>query len=201
VQSIPRALRWGAQAGAETGAAIPLSNQRIFKPCCGTGSSSDQAVGECQPRISIVRWNVAGDSRLRSSAHEPGEVVVERGYPGADSIHPGNSRIEELNNRYGRDLRLVLLAARTVCNTTTMITAMIIMPELLLRAARRPRDSRILCAAISQAAASAGEETLPDRSPSARLHRRLRCRLQPGNPSHHRCDCGFQASDTSKSGS
>ena len=90
---------------------MPLSNQRVFKPCCGTGSSSDQAEGECQPRISIVRWSVADDSRLRSSAHDPerpSEVVAERGCPGANSIHPGNSRIEELNNRHGRDLRLVL---------------------------------------------------------------------------------------------
>ena len=27
----------------------------------------------------------------------------------------------------------------------------------------------------------------------ARLHRRLRCRLQPGNPGYHRCDSGFRA--------
>src|SRR5215471_11409330 len=103
-----------AEAGAETGAAMPLSNQRIFKQRCGTGSSSDQAEGECQPRFSIVRWSVADDSRVRSSAHDPerpGEVVAERGCSGADSVHPGNSRVEKLSNRYCGDQRSVRFPA------------------------------------------------------------------------------------------
>jgi hypothetical protein len=31
---------------------MPLSNLPVFKQCCGTGPSSDQATGECQPRFS-----------------------------------------------------------------------------------------------------------------------------------------------------
>ena len=80
----------GAEAGAETGTPMPLSNLPVFKQCCGTGPSRDQAAGECQPRFSIVRWSVANDSRLRGSAHDPerpSEVVAERGCPWADSVH------------------------------------------------------------------------------------------------------------------
>ena len=87
----------GAEAGAETGTPMPLSNLPVFKQCCGTGPSSDQAAGECQPRFSIVRWSLADDSRLRGSAHDPerpSEVVAERGCPWTDSVHPGNLRIE-----------------------------------------------------------------------------------------------------------
>src|SRR6266481_1069547 len=87
----------GAEAGAETGTPMPLSNLPVFKQCCGTGPSRDQAAGECQPRFSIVRWSLADDSRLRGSTHDPerpSEVVAERGCPWADSIYPGNPRIE-----------------------------------------------------------------------------------------------------------
>ena len=87
----------GVEARAETGAPMPLSNLPVFKQCCGTGPSSDQAAGECQPRVSIVRWSVADDSRLRGSAHDPerpSEVVAARGCPWADSVHPSNPRIE-----------------------------------------------------------------------------------------------------------
>src|ERR1700682_2208451 len=88
---------------------MPLSNLPIFKQCCGTGPSRDQAAGECQPRFSIVRWGLAQDSRLRGSADDPkrpSEVVDERGYPWADSVHPGNPWIESpIVDR--RDWRLV----------------------------------------------------------------------------------------------
>ena len=61
----------GAEAGAETGTPMPLSNPPVFKQCCRTGPSRDQAAGECQPRVSIVRWSLSDDSRLRDSAHDP----------------------------------------------------------------------------------------------------------------------------------
>ncbi len=65
----------------------------------------NQAADQCQPRFSIVRWSLADDSRLRGTAHDPerpGEVVAERGCPWADSVHPGNPRIEKLNSRLMR---------------------------------------------------------------------------------------------------
>jgi hypothetical protein len=74
----------------------------VFKQCCGTGSSRDQAPGECQPRFSIIRWSVANDSRLRDSAHDPegpSAVVAERRCTWTDSVHPRNSRIEKLSHR------------------------------------------------------------------------------------------------------
>src|SRR5438445_6618296 len=77
----------GAEAGAETGTPMPLSNLPVFKQCCGTGPSRDQAPGECEPRFSIVRWSLADDSRLRGSAHDterPSEVGAERGCSWAD---------------------------------------------------------------------------------------------------------------------
>ena len=80
---------------------MPLSNLPIFKQCCGTRPSRHQAAGECQPRFSIVRWSVADDSRLRGCAHDPegpSKVVAERGCPWADSVHPRNPRIENLNS-------------------------------------------------------------------------------------------------------
>ena len=92
----------GAEAGAETGTPMPLSNLPVFKQCCGTGSSMDQAGSECQPRSSIIRWSLADDSRLRGSAYHPerpSEVVAERRCPWADPVHPGNPRIEKLNSR------------------------------------------------------------------------------------------------------
>jgi len=101
---------------------MPLSNLPVFKQCRGTGPSRDQAAGECQPRFSIVRWSLADDSRLRGSAHDPerpSEVVAERGCPWADSVHPGNPRIERLNNRYRRAGRIASVACRVVfCNTS-----------------------------------------------------------------------------------
>src|SRR5216684_655559 len=51
----------------------------------------------------FVRGSLADDTRLRGSAHDPkrpSEVVAERGCPWADSVHPGNPRIEELSHRY-----------------------------------------------------------------------------------------------------
>jgi hypothetical protein len=48
--------------------------------------------------ISIVRRSLAYDSRLRGCAHDPErprEVVGERGCLWADSVHPGNPRIEK----------------------------------------------------------------------------------------------------------
>ena len=68
-----------------------------LKQCGRTGPSSDQTASECQPRISIVRWRLADDSRLRGSAHDPerpSKVVAERGCPWSDSVHPRNLRIE-----------------------------------------------------------------------------------------------------------
>src|SRR6516225_3406410 len=79
-----------------------LSNLPIFKQCCGTGPSSDQAPGECQPEFPILRWSVADDSRLRGSAHDPerpSEVVAQGGCTWTDSVHPGNPRIGKLNSR------------------------------------------------------------------------------------------------------
>src|SRR5215472_7342438 len=61
----------GVEAGAETGTSMPLPNLPIFKQCCGTGPSRDQATSECQPRFSILRWSLANDSRLRGSTHDP----------------------------------------------------------------------------------------------------------------------------------
>jgi hypothetical protein len=60
---------------------MPLSHLPVFKQCCGTGPSSDQAAGECQPGISIIRWSLADDSRLRGSAHDPerSSEVVPKG--------------------------------------------------------------------------------------------------------------------------
>ena len=87
----------GAEAEAEAGTAMPLSNLPVSKQCCGTAPSRDQAASKCQPRFSIVRWSLGNDSRLRGSAHDlerPSEVVAERGCPWADSVHPGNPRIE-----------------------------------------------------------------------------------------------------------
>src|SRR5712692_1153682 len=60
----------GAEAGAETGTPMPLSDLPIFKQCSRTRPSRDQAAGECQPRFSIVRWSLADDSRLRGPAHD-----------------------------------------------------------------------------------------------------------------------------------
>ena len=60
--------------------AVPLSNLLIFIQCCGIRPSRDQAPGECQPGISIIRRSVANGSRLRDSAHDPErsrEMVAE----------------------------------------------------------------------------------------------------------------------------
>lgn len=89
----------GTEAGAEAGSPLPVSYLPVSKQCCGAGSSRDQTAGECQPRVSILRWSVANDSRLRGSSHDPerpSEVVAERGCGRADSVHPGNPRIEKL---------------------------------------------------------------------------------------------------------
>jgi hypothetical protein len=113
----------GAEAGAETRTPLPLSNLPLFKLCCGTGPPRDQAAGECQPGISIIRGSLANDSGLRDSAHDPersSEVVAERGRSWADSVHPGNPRIERLSNRYRRAWRSVRFADSVVfCNTSS----------------------------------------------------------------------------------
>jgi hypothetical protein len=93
----------GAEAGGKAWVPMPLSNLPVFKQCCGTGPSRDQAPGECQPGLSIIRWSMANDSRLRDSAHDPerpSEVVAERGCAWTDSVHPENPRIEKLSHRY-----------------------------------------------------------------------------------------------------
>jgi hypothetical protein len=66
------------EAGGETGTSMPLPNLPVFK------QSRDQAAGECQcqPRLSIVRWRLADDSRLRGSTHDPerpSEVAADGG--------------------------------------------------------------------------------------------------------------------------
>ena len=111
----------GTEAGAETGAAMPLSNLPVFKQCCGTGPSRDQAPSECQPAISIIRRSVANDSRLRDSAHDPersSEMVDEGECTWTDSVHPRNSRIEKLSHRH----RTLVWFGRPdrFCNTTVL---------------------------------------------------------------------------------
>jgi hypothetical protein len=54
----------------------------------------DQAPGECQPGISIIRWSVANDLGLGEPAldpERPSEVVAERGCTWTDSVHPEDS--------------------------------------------------------------------------------------------------------------
>src|ERR1700732_2729114 len=100
---------------------MPLSNMPVFKQCCGTGPSRDQAPSECQPGFSIIRWSVANDSRLRDSAHDPerpGEMVAERGCTWANSVHPGNSRIEKLSYRSRKLVGFGRL--NRFCNTTRL---------------------------------------------------------------------------------
>jgi hypothetical protein len=81
------------------------------------------AVGN-RPGVSIVRWSLADDSRLRGSAHDPerpGEVVTERGCPWADSVHPGNPRIERRNNRYRESLAIGSVRRQNrFCNTSEL---------------------------------------------------------------------------------
>src|SRR6202158_5286092 len=82
----------------------------------------EQAPGECQPGISIIRWSVANDSRLRDSAHDPerpGEVVAERGCTWTDSVHPGDARIEKLSHRYMKMVGFGRLSR--FCNTTVLL--------------------------------------------------------------------------------
>jgi hypothetical protein len=86
-----------AKARAEIRKPMPLVEPAVFKFCCGTGPSRDQAASECESRFSIVRWIRADGSRLRGSAHDPerpSEVVAENGCYWADSVHPPDPRIE-----------------------------------------------------------------------------------------------------------
>ena len=55
---------------------------------------------ECQSGVSIIRWSLENNSRVRDSAYDPerpSEVVAQRRCTWADSVHPGNFRIEELS--------------------------------------------------------------------------------------------------------
>jgi hypothetical protein len=76
---------------------------------------------ECQPRFSIVRWSLADDSRLRGSAYDPerpSDVVAERRCPWADPVHPGNPRIEKLNNDRRVGGWILFRRHHCFCNTT-----------------------------------------------------------------------------------
>ena len=54
----------GTEAGAEIGTSLPMPHVSIPEQYRGTGPSRDQTARECEPRVPILRWCVADDSRL-----------------------------------------------------------------------------------------------------------------------------------------
>ena len=80
------------------------SDELLPQQSLRAGSSRHQGSGECKPGLSIIRWRVENDSRIRDSAHDPegsSEVVAQRRRTWADSVHPANSRVEELKRPDG----------------------------------------------------------------------------------------------------
>jgi len=90
IAELKQERKLGRRCRCRTCPYLNLSNLPVFKQCCGTGPSRDQAAGECQPRFSVVRWSLADDSRVRGPTHDPkrpSQVVAERGCAWPDSVH------------------------------------------------------------------------------------------------------------------
>ena len=89
--------RGGAEARAETGSPLPLSNLSLPEQQSGAGPSSDQTAGQSESRIPIPGWCVANDSGLRGRAYDsqgPSAEVTERGCGRAGSVCQRDPRLE-----------------------------------------------------------------------------------------------------------